>query len=805
MNGMAVTSPVRPQQSPPHDSVPRVHAELFAAGRDDPRARRPSDAVRAVGCVGLLALASVLSVIAHDLDSDITSTLLRFPGFLHVIWLVGVWGACVWSAALLVIMLVRRRPLLALEAAMASVLAILASSLVAELAGASPAAVFVRLGDVDGPPIFPAALIAVTAAILATLAPRLTLPFRRVGRWLIAAQLVGALFLGLTLASGAIAAIALGLLAGTTMHLIFGSPGGFPTIGRVQSALADLSVDVTDLRPVQMNSDGSTVLTGADGGGPVRVKVYGRDAWDGGLFASEWRRLWYRGAQRTARLSRVEYVEHEGFVTFLAQRAGARVPEVLTAGLGDNGDALIAIRADGTSLQEAEQVVLNDEQLAGLWRELELLHRAGITHRRIDLDRVVSHDDGTIGFSDLASATVERRVEDERTDNAQTIALSISRGDESVALKAARNALGDQVVIDALPYLQDAALPPRVRSSLRARHIALDDVRKRYATALGSDDIQLPKLRRVTWKSVLNLALLVVAAYTLIGLLAHVDLASFARSLRSADWWWLGAALVIGQLPRVANAVSTMGSTTETLPLGPTVLMRFADTYVNVAVPSSAGRIALTTRFFQRFGVPPAAALSSGMIDSFSEFTVQLALFLLVFFFSDVNLGLSLKESQLSGIATTALIALGVLVVAVAVAWFVRPLREKVLAGLQQARGALGVLRSPTKLLELFGGNVASQLLFATTLGICARAFGVHLPLSTLILINTVVTLFSTLIPVPGGVGVSEGGISLCLTRVGVPADIALAIALSYRFVVFYLPPIWGYISFRWLTARRYL
>jgi uncharacterized protein (TIRG00374 family) len=126
-------------------------------------------------------------------------------------------------------------------------------------------------------------------------------------------------------------------------------------------------------------------------------------------------------------------------------------------------------------------------------------------------------------------------------------------------------------------------------------------------------------------------------------------------------------------------------------------------------------------------------------------------------------------------------------------------------ASLHQARDALRVLRSPTKLAELFGGNLLSQLLFAVTLGACVRAFGFHLPLSTLILINTVVTLFSGLLPVPGGVGVTEGGLTLGLTRAGVPASIAVAIALSYRFAVFYLPPLWGYVSFRWLTARRYL
>jgi uncharacterized protein (TIRG00374 family) len=309
----------------------------------------------------------------------------------------------------------------------------------------------------------------------------------------------------------------------------------------------------------------------------------------------------------------------------------------------------------------------------------------------------------------------------------------------------------------------------------------------------------------VTWKSLLGLALLIAAAYTLIGALGDVDLGSFVRALRHANWWWLAAALVIGQLPRIAGAVSTIGSTNAELPLGPTTLMQFASCYVNVAVPSSAGRVALTTRFFQRFGVPPAEAISAGLIDSLSELVIQAALFGLVFFVSDVDLGLSLDQSQLNGIATTALIVVGVLVLAVVVAWFVRPLRKRFLQSLRQARAALDVLRSPTKLLQLFGGNLVAQLLFAVTLGACARAFGVHVPLSTLLLINVVVSLFAGILPVPGGVGVSEGGISLGLTRAGVPAEVAFAIALSYRFAVFYLPPLWGYVSFRWLTARRYI
>jgi uncharacterized protein (TIRG00374 family) len=184
---------------------------------------------------------------------------------------------------------------------------------------------------------------------------------------------------------------------------------------------------------------------------------------------------------------------------------------------------------------------------------------------------------------------------------------------------------------------------------------------------------------------------------------------------------------------------------------------------------------------------------------------VQAVLFVLVFFISDVDLGLSVDTEQLSGIATTALIVIAVLVIAVVVAIAVPSLRQRLVTALHEARDALQVLRTPRRLLALYGGNLLSQLLFAVTLGACVRAFGYDLPLSTLILINTVVSLFAGLLPVPGGVGVSEAGLSLGLTRAGLPSETAFAIALTTRFATFYLPPIWGYASYRWMTSRRYL
>jgi uncharacterized membrane protein YbhN (UPF0104 family) len=65
--------------------------------------------------------------------------------------------------------------------------------------------------------------------------------------------------------------------------------------------------------------------------------------------------------------------------------------------------------------------------------------------------------------------------------------------------------------------------------------------------------------------------------------------------------------------------------------------------------------------------------------------------------------------------------------------------------------------------------------------------------------------LLSDLIPVPGGIGAAEATISAMLIAVGVDHSTAFAIAITQRLCTFYLPPIWGFLSLRWLSANGYL
>jgi glycosyltransferase 2 family protein len=784
--------------------------QLFASAQNAPRSRRPTDIVLAIVSTLVVLLAATAAVVFEPLDESLSDLVADIPAFLEPLWNFAFWTPLVWSGVLIVIALVRRRWPLVRDLVAAPLLSILLGAIVAAIVGTDGRGVVEVLIDTNGPPVFPPGALVVATAVMSTGSPHLTRPFRHLGRWLIAFQLFGAVLVGAALPSGASGAIALGLLAAAIVHIAVGSPGGLPTASRIRLALSELGVQVDALTEASMQSQGVVLFEGKDAAGPLLVKVYGRDAWDAQLLASLWRLIWYRGLGLSARLSRIELIEHEAFVTLLAERAGVHVPSVVTAGSAGRGDALVVVRPVGVPIASRRDTAdtlrsLDEVAISTLWRQIHRLHDAGVSHGRIDLDRVVVTPERTLAFGDLSSATIAGEPEDDATDRAQVLALSVLAVGEERAVANAREVLGDETVLAVVPFLQEAAMPPLTRESLEDRDIELDDVRKRLAKTLGSDEQPLIRLRRVTWGSVLNVALLGFAALAVITLLGDIDLETFLEDLRGADWWWLAFALLLAQLPRIPSAVSTMGSIERPLPLGPLTVLQFAICYVNLAIPSTAARVAINIRFLERFGADPTTAVSAGGIDGIAGFVVQLFLFLTLFFWSDLDFGLEVNTSDLDGLATIALIALAVIVLAVIVVLAVPKLRQWVLSVLRQARRALRVLRSPTKVLQLFGGNVLSQVLFAVALGACVRAFHAEVSLTELILINTVVSLFAGLLPIPGGMGVSEAGLTLGLTAAGLSNEIAFAAALAYRFASFYLPPLWGFFCYRWLVKRRYL
>ena len=782
---------------------PDLSIRFFSSSADAARARRPTDVVLVLFAAATLGLVSIVAPDPTAFDQRIAKLVNDLPGLLGWFWETASDLLVLWPLVLLVAAVVATRRLFLLRDQLLST--VLAAGVAALVSGG-----FSALADgltATGPPtLYPAVRVALATALIATTSPHLSRPIRRLGRWIVILGSLGVVALAIALPLGVVSGLAIGLGSAALVHLAFGSPGGLPSLDQVRAALEELGVETIDLRSAELQPKGVALLRAETPQGlPLLVKVYGRDAWDGQLLTATWSYLWYRDESPTLTISRRQQVEHEAFVTLLAERSGVPVLPVIAAGVVGSRDGVLVLEADARPIQELAPSEMTDALLADLWRAVSAMHEAGIAHGNLDGQRMAVSRDGSALIGDFQAASASATPPALLADRARLlVTTALMTGDDRWA-KAALASLGADGLTEVLPYIQPAALSRATRRSLKDAGHDLDAIRDRAASEAGTEPPKIEPLRRVTIGSVLTIALLLLAAYFVFTAIASVGVDQVVAEIGKADKAWLWVGLVIVPLVPVAEAFGALGATMLPLRLGPVIALEFAIQFIALAVPSSAARVAVSVRFFQRQGAPAAQALTIGLIDSVFGFVVQVLLLMVIVFSGLVTLDLSLDGLNFDPTGKLLVLVGILLVVAAVVALTVPKIRRPIAAKIAEARPALAVIRSPIKLAGLLGGNFAAQFLPALILGATVRAFGESATLAELLLTNTLVSLFSGVMPIPGGVGVSEAAIAFCLTALGIPSATAAAIAIVFRLLTFYLPPIWGGFAMRWLRRQAYL
>ena len=782
---------------------PDLSVRFFSSSADASRARRPTDLILFLLAALTLGLVSIAAPNPTAADERFTKLIKDLPGLLGWLWEVASDLLFLWPLVLLVAAIVASRRLFLLRDQLLGT--ILAAGVTALVAGGVSRLVD-GLTATGPPPVYPAARVALATALIATTAPHLGRPIRRLGRWVIVLGSLGVVALGVSLPLGVVSGLAIAFGSAALVHLAFGSPGGLPSLDQVRAALEELGVEAVDLRTAELQPKGVALLRAETRQGrPLLIKVYGRDAWDGQLLTATWSYLWYRDEAPALTISRRQQVEHEAFVTLLAERSGVPVLPVIAAGVAGARDGVLVLEAEGRSVEEVGSDAVTDALLADLWRAVSAMHEAGIAHGGLDGQRLFVGGDGSARIADFQAASASATPPSLLADRARLLVTTALITDDDRWAAAALGAIGADALTEVLPYIQPAALSRFTRRSLKDAGHDLDAIRNRAAAAAGTEPPKLEPLRRVSVGSVLTIALLLLAAYFVFTAISNVGIDQVVDELQQADTAWLWAGLVIAPLVPVAQAFSALGATTLPLRLGPVIALEYAIQFIALAVPSSAARVAMNVRFFQRQGAPAAQALTIGLIDSVFGFVVQVILLVTIVLSGLVTLDLSLDGLDVDPTGKL-LVLVGVLVVgAVVVAVTVPKIRRPIAARIAEARPALAVIRSPIKLAGLLGGNFVGQLLLALVLGATVRAFGETATLAELLLTNTLVSLFAGVMPIPGGIGVTEAALAFCLTAIGIPSATAAAIALVFRLLTFYLPPIWGGFAMRWLRRQAYL
>lgn len=777
-------------------SLPRARLRLFVSRQQGRRTRRTTDLLLAVAAgAGLLVVCSGASELS-DPEQHLVDAVESAPGFLGVVWQFMVVALAAWIVLVAVAAVVGRRggPLADMV-----------------LGGAVATLIWVVVDRVDplvGGTEVPWAF-ACACGVLASVRPQLRHPFRRLGRYVVIADSVVLVLLARTTPTGSLLCLLIGVLAASGIHLLIGTPDGLPGPEPVAEALRGLGLEVVSVIRFPERRAGVVTFRAEEGGetgGPVVVRVYGRDARDSQLLSQLARSLWYR-EEHGVLPTRIQQAEHEAFVTLLAGTYGARVSPVRAVGRTSSGDALVAFGAIGSSVETADS-----GRVSAMWQQMDLVHRSGLALRDVASTRFVSLGVDDVGMGDLSTAGLLRDDDDVVLDRAQLVVGTARWVGSDVALDIARASLGEGAFARMVPYLQPAALGPELRRQLQTQSpsVDVDQLRDAAAELVGIDSPRIAQIRRVTAGSLIQMVLMTFAAYAVISLLGGVDVDELISTLSGASWPWVLAALIVGQTTVMSETVSTQGASARRLAAGPLVALQVAIGFVKLAVPSSAARMGMVLRYFQKQGVPAPMALSISAIETFTGFLVQLLLLGLVVGVGSVEMALpetpASSAGNLMALLVTLVVAAGVMGVVVAV---VPGLRARVIERfrpwLGEASAATDALRSPIRLLQLVGGNAVTQVMYALALSACVVAFGSDIDLGAALAVYVVAALFGGFMPVPGGIGVMEAALTVGLVAVGVGESAALAAAITFRIVTFYVPPLWGWASFRWLERNRYL
>jgi uncharacterized membrane protein YbhN (UPF0104 family) len=451
-------------------------------------------------------------------------------------------------------------------------------------------------------------------------------------------------------------------------------------------------------------------------------------------------------------------------------------------------------------LTATTQAVVSDAALDDAWRVVGRLHHARMAHGDLSLGSLRLLPDDRIGLTDFSQAIAGADDQRCQLDHLALLMSTAHVAGADRAIEAAERTLGGEGLSDLLPLLQPAALSAACRRRPPESKKLLSAVKAAAMTRTGAAPPELTELRRVSPGQIFMAAATILGIYLLAGELASVD--DLWAILTSAEPAWVLAVIFCAQVPQFTSAVTVLGAVSTPLPYGRVVALQYANGFTGL-IGGTVANTALIIRFFQRQGLGPGVAVSSGMLWGVAGFIVQIVLVTTCLFIArpsmdDIRMGTSTDSSTpwlLYGAITVAVVS-----VAFAVPRVRRMVFDRVKPQLEEIQHNLrAIAAEPRKAAQLFGGALGSQIFFALSLDSAVHAYGGTVSFAAVVLTNSFASMIGGLAPIPGGMGVTEAGMIAGLTAAGVPQETAVAATLLHRTFTYYLPPVWGWFALRWL------
>ena len=342
------------------------------------------------------------------------------------------------------------------------------------------------------------------------------------------------------------------------------------------------------------------------------------------------------------------------------------------------------------------------------------------------------------------------------------------------AIAAAMRGIGSDALVAALPLLQPGALSQDLRARTspepaRSSRSGSTRCAPPWSPRPAPKNRPLQQLYRV---NTTNLLMAVGTLFAVFALLSQIgDPAEFWDTIKGAEWGWLAIALTVSFLTNFATAVSLMGCVPMSLPLMRTAELQLSMSFSNLAVPAVGG-LAAQVRFLQLQGIDMASAVAAGgLLADVGNIAAQVILFVAAVALSPT--AIHTGDIPVDSVVSVVLIIVVVAVLAVGLILAVPRLRNVVMPPVKSAATTIWeALRSPRRLVFLFGGNIVNAFMYAFVLDACIIAFGGSINYWTLLALNIFIGTIASLIPIPGGgTAVNSVGMTGALTAVGISTD----------------------------------
>lgn len=595
--------------------------------------------------------------------------------------------------------------------------------------------------------------------------------------------------------------LAVGWFVGALVVLVVGTPAlEVPLDGAVR-ALARRDFRATTLKVIRPSGQGPLVMLATEDTEPgtAIVELYGPHQRGGGFLRQFWGKLRLRDSETAPiQTSMRRAVEHRALMALAVGNLGMANTSPIAVATLDRGWTIYAHKpAEGTSLGACAK----DTPVVRVWDSLGVLHSQQISHGDLRSTEITVVD-GTPLFGGFAHAEFGSSDAHLHTDIAQLMITTTDLYSAPKAVAAAITVFGHETVLAASRRLTKAAVPKRIRSSVRDAGTAMSTVRDEVKQQTGADKIKTATITRFTRSQLIQMVLLVALVYVAYPFISSAP--AFFFELRSANWWWALAALAVSVLKYLGAATALWACADGAVGFRMLTTMQVANTFAATTTPAGVGGLALSTRFLQKGGLGALRATTAVALQQSVQVITHVTL--LIAFSAAAGASANLKRFVPS--ATVLYLIAGAALGAVGVSLFVPKLRRwlatAVRPRLKEVLDDLLLLaREPKRLALIILGCATTTLGSALALWASIEAFGGDVSIITVTIVTMVGGTLASAAPTPGGVGAVEAALIGGLAAFGVPAAIAVPSVLLYRILTCWLPVFLGWPIMRWLTKKE--